>query len=382
LTAALFVVGTLVPVLGFLNVFPFIYSFTADHFQYLASLAIIALVSAGAALLLECAEGWGKWIGQMSCVALVAVLAVLSWRQSQTYADVDTLYRTTIARNPNCWMAHNNLGVALAGRRQIDEAIAHFKRVLEIKPDHTEAHNNLGNVLASSGRFDEAIAHYQKALEIKPDYTEAHNNLGLTLASCGRFDEAIAHYHKALEIKPDYEVAHNNLGNALAGRGQLDEAIAHYQKALEIKPDAAAIRRNLETVRAQRERVRTALTQRRELLRTRPKDRTLLNDTAWMLATDANASIRNGSEAVELAQRAIELSDSRRPELLGTLAAAYAETGRFAEAVQTARKAMALARQQNKQALAESIAAKNRLYEAGKPFHEPLSSPGEISIRP
>ena len=102
-----------------------------------------------------------------------------------------------------------------------------------------DAHNNLGNVLAGRGQVDEAIAHYQKALEIKPDYAEAHNNLGNALAGRGQVDEAIAHYQKALEIKPDYADAHNNLGNALAGRGQVDEAIAHYQKALEIKPDDA-----------------------------------------------------------------------------------------------------------------------------------------------
>jgi Flp pilus assembly protein TadD len=131
-----------------------------------------------------------------------------------------------------------------------------------------------------------------------------------------------------------------------------------------------------------RERILTALAERRELLRSRPKDATLLNDTAWLLATAPNASARNGPEAVELAQRAVELSDGKRPEILETLAAAYAEAGRFPEAVQTARKAVELATQQNKQALAESIQAKIRLYEAGAPFHESPSSPAKTSIRP
>ena len=144
LAAALFFVGTLFPVLGFLNVALFIYSFVADHFQYLASLGIITLFSAGVALLLKRAEGWGKVIGQMGCVALVAVLAVLSWRQSRMYADIETLYRTTIDRNPDCWLAHNNLGLVLAGRGQVDEAIAHYRKALEIKPDYAEAHHNLG----------------------------------------------------------------------------------------------------------------------------------------------------------------------------------------------------------------------------------------------
>ncbi len=120
----------------------------------------------------------------------------------------------------------------MAGRGQVDEAIAHYRKALEIKPDYVEAHNNLGNALAGRGEVDEAIAHYRKALEIKPDYAEAHNNLGTALAGRGEVDEAIAHFRKALEIKPDYAEAHYNLGRALAGRGRLDEAIAHFQKAL------------------------------------------------------------------------------------------------------------------------------------------------------
>ena len=107
-----------------------------------------------------------------------------------------------------------------------------------------------------------------------------------------------------------------------------------------------------------------------------------MNDTAWLLATNPNASVRNGAEAVELAQRAIELSSGQEPAILGTLAAAYAEAGRFAEAVQTARKALELATQQNKPALAESIRAKIRLYEAGKPFRQSPSSTAKPSIRP
>ena len=240
LAAVLFFGGTLFPVMGFFNLYTFRYSLVADHYQYLASLGIIALVLGRRGVAAErCGRVGGRVLGQMGCVALLAVLAVLSWRQSRMYADAETLYRTTIDRNPDCWMAHNNLGLALAGRGQVDEAIAHYRKALEIKPDDAEAHNNLGDALAGRGQVDEAIAHYRKALEIKPDYAEAHNNLGNALAGRGQVDEAIAHYRKALEIKPDYAEAHNNLGVVLAGRGQVDEAIAHYRKALEIKPDYA-----------------------------------------------------------------------------------------------------------------------------------------------
>ena len=217
-------------------------------------------------------------------------------------------YRKALETNPDYVEAHNNLGMVLAGRGQVDEAIAHFQKVLEIKPNSAEAHNNLGIFLASRGQLDEAIAHYQKALKIKPDSAETHNNLGFALAGQGQVDEAIVHYRTAIEMKPDYAEAHVNLGNALHGRGQIDEAIAHYQKALKIKPDYPDAGRNLEAALSERERIMKALAERRELLRSRPKDATLLNDTAWLLATNPNVSVRNGTEAVELAQRAVDLS--------------------------------------------------------------------------
>ena len=159
----------------------------------------------------------------------------------------------------------------------------------------------------------------------------------MLLGQRGRFDEAIAHLQQALEIKPDYAEAHNNLGMALAGQGKIAEAVVQWREAVRLQPNQIAF----------------------------------VNHLAWVLATCPEASVRNGAEAVELAQRAVQLSDGREPAVLGTLAAAYAEAGRFPEAVQTARKALELATQQNKQALAESLKAKIPLYEAGTAFREP-----------
>ena len=245
LAALLFFAGTLFPVLGFFNLYTFRYSLVANHYQYLASLGPFTLAAAGAAWL--CADWplWSRRAGYAVCLAMLAVLAGLTWRQSRVYADSETLYAQTIAENPACWLAHYNLGNALADRGQVDLAIAHYQKSLEIKPDYAEAHYNLGNALAGRGQVDLAIAHYRKALEIKPDYAEAHYNLGNALAGRGQVDLAIAHYQKALEIKPDHVKAHNNLAVLLAGRGQLDSAIAHYQKALEIKPDYAEAHANL-----------------------------------------------------------------------------------------------------------------------------------------
>ena len=484
LAGLLFFAGTLFPVLGFFNVFPFVYSYVADHFQYMASLGIITLAAAAVALLLRRRGLWERPAGYAACLVLLATLGSLTWQQSGMYTDIDTLYRTTIDRNPACWMAYNNLGNLLHDRGQTDDAIAMFRKAIEIKPDYVKTYNNLGLTLAGRGQIDEAMAEYRKALKIQPDcatayynlglaligrgqvddamaeyrkaleidpnYSEAHNNLGLALrnrgqlddamaeyrkaleanpenavaysnlgnifvsrgqvdeaivqyrkalevspgtvefrynlaqalSKQGRLDETMAEYEKALEIKPDYAEAHNNLGVVLVGRGRLDEAMVHFQTALKTKPDYTEARNNLGIAQSRREEIGERLAGWRESLRTRPDDVTSLNETAWTLATNPNASIRNGAEAVELARRAVQLSDASEPAVLGTLAAAYAEAGRFSEAVQTARKAAESAMRQNNRSLAESIKAKIPLYQAKTAFRETLPPSVPRSAQP
>ncbi|HEY4882219.1 MAG TPA: tetratricopeptide repeat protein [Myxococcales bacterium] len=288
LTGALFFLGTLFPALGFFDVYPFLFSFVADHFQYLASLGIIALAAAGAVLLLDRLPPWRRRAGQALCLGGLLTLAVLTWNQSHLYADRETLYRATIRGNPGCWMAYNNLARSLISRGATDEAIGLSSKALELRPDYPEAHNNLALALGSRGQVEEAVSHYRKALELDPAYAEAHNNLGFALASRGQLDEAIAHYRKALEsdpgragihynlamaligrgstqnaiahlrqaveLQPEFVEAHNNLGILLARSGRLDEAIEQFQKALESDPGSAEVRRNLDIALAGRRR--------------------------------------------------------------------------------------------------------------------------------
>ncbi len=285
LSGALFFVGTLVPALGFVNVYPFLFSFVADHFQYLASLGAIAVAAAAVAPMLESGRPW-RWAGHALCAAGLAALAILTFRQAHLYADAETLYRATIQANPECWMAYNNLAGALIARGQAGEAKGLIERALELRPDYPDAHNNLGLVLAAEGRAGEAIAHYRAALQLDPAYAEAHNNLGFALASRGETDQAIAEYRKALEngldaagvhynlamallergqfraaaahlektleLQPDHVQAHNNLGILLARGGRLEEAIAHFREALRLDPGSAEVRRNLDIALASR----------------------------------------------------------------------------------------------------------------------------------
>jgi len=375
LAGLLFFVGTLLPALGFCNVYPFLYSFVADHFQYLASLGVITLASAGAALLLRRWPRWSHLFGCVVCLALLVGLGTLTWFQSRMYADVATLYRTTIDRNPTCWMAHNNLGLALAGRGQVDEAIAHYQQALTIKPDLATAYYNFAFVLAHLGRLDEAIAHYRKGLDFKPEDAEAHYQLGRALQMQGKIAEALAQFQQAVKIKPDYAEARNNLGASLQAQRRFDEAMVQYRQALEIKPDYAKVYYNLGTVLAGRGQFDQALAQFQRASELQPDDADTQNNLAWLLATCPAASLRSGAAAIEHAQRANQLCGGRRANVLNTLAAAYAEAGRFPEALAAARKALDVATQQKDQAIAGVSRAQIALYQAGKPFRQTQPAP-------
>jgi tetratricopeptide (TPR) repeat protein len=245
LAAFLFFVGMLFPVLGFLNVYPFIYSFVADHFQYLACIGIITLTASSLSLAIDVAPPPIRRIGIASGFILISVLAALSWRQAHLYQDEETLWRVTLSRNPDCWMAQNNLGDLLLDNGRIDEAVARYEQSLVKRPNPEKAQYNLALAFVAAGEIDKAIEHYRRALEIKPDYADAHYNLGGAFARNGRVDEAIEEYQKTLELRPTSADAHNNLGSAFLEKGRVVEAIEQYQVALQLRSDDSGIEYNL-----------------------------------------------------------------------------------------------------------------------------------------
>jgi protein O-mannosyl-transferase len=278
-------------------------------------------------------------------------------------------YQKALQINPDYADAHYNFGLALLEKGSVDDAIAQFQKALQINPDFMEAHYNLGNALLQKGNVDEAIVHYQKALVTNPNFARAHNNLGLALFEKGSVDEAITHYQRALQIHPDFAGAHYNLGNALFQKGSVDEAITHYQRALQINPDFAQAHNNLGTALLQKGNVAEAIAHFQRALQINPDNAEANNKLAWVLATCPQASLRNGKQAVELAQRANQLTRDGNPSFLGTLAAAYAEAGRFPDAVLTALRALQLAVTQSDVAQANALRAQLKLYQAGLPFH-------------
>jgi tetratricopeptide (TPR) repeat protein len=238
LAALLFFVGTLFPALGFINVYPFRFSFVADHFQYLASIGLI--VPAAWALGLAARRlGGGAWA--LLCVPIF--LGFLSWRQARVYSDSAALYRATIAANPSAWLMHYNLAVDLGMKPDhIDEAIAEYRATLQIKPDHWEAHNNLASALLKRpGHAAEAIGEYEEAIRYNPGYAAAENNLGVALEEFPeRMEEAKGHFRAAIRIRPDYDAAHSNLGSLLLGeRVSISEAASEFEAAIRIAPTVA-----------------------------------------------------------------------------------------------------------------------------------------------
>ncbi|HTP51850.1 MAG TPA: tetratricopeptide repeat protein [Anaeromyxobacteraceae bacterium] len=268
--AALFFLGTLLPALGFVDIYPFLFSFVADHFQYLASIGIIALASAGATLTFDRSPPWRRRVVGALCVSVLAALSALTLRQSQVYVDRETLYRSVIRGNPGCWMAYNNLASALLSRGAVDEALPLAEKALELRPGYPEAHNNLALALGRQGRGEEAIAHFQRALSLDPAYAEAHNNLAFLLADRGLLGEAITHYRRALQIEPSNPGMNYNLAMALVAHGEPRAAAVHLRRALEVEPEFVEARNNLGILLARAGRIEEAIAQFREALRIRP----------------------------------------------------------------------------------------------------------------
>jgi tetratricopeptide (TPR) repeat protein len=425
--AAAYYVISLFPVLGFFSVYFFRYSFVSDHFQYLASMGPLALTGAGIATLLgrfneasdrlvfsdsEPRSGstfagppWRLALSGALCGVLLVLLGFLTWRQTAEYRNLFALYTATLQKNPGCWMAHYNLGIVLSEQGEADQAIEHYRQAVALRPDYAEAHYNLGRLLIEHGQLTDAIVHYEKAAAINPDDAEAQNNLGVTLFGIGRTDDAIVHYQKALEIRthygeascnlanaliakddldgaiaqykaclaamPDQEEAQYNLASALLRRGRIDEAIVEYQRGLQLHPESADAHANLGIAWLAKGRVRDAMGEYTKALQISPENLAALSNLAWLLATSADPSLRNGSEAVRLAERAESASSrsDKHPAVLRILAAAYAEAGQFAEAKETAQHALNAANMQGNTTLAEALQGELALYDLGLPYH-------------
>jgi tetratricopeptide (TPR) repeat protein len=276
-------------------------------------------------------------------------------------------FQMAVNIDPGFAEAQNNLSVALTKKGRTEEAIAHLQTVLKWYPGEAKAHYNLGNALLQKGELNAAIAAYERALSIQPRYADARYNLGIALEQNGRVDEAIAQYQKTLQDKPDYAEAYYMLGNNLLEKRRIDEAIASYQQALRIRADYPQVQNNLGLALIQEGRASEAIAHWEKTLEIRSDFVDTLNNLAWVLATYPEGSIRNGPEAVALAERAHQISGNKNPAIFRTLAAAYAESGRFADAMDIAQRGLQLAKTQGNYSLADIFEGDIALYRANAP---------------
>src|SRR5947207_2657353 len=329
----------LVPVIGIVQVGE---QGHADRYTYLPLVGLFLL----AIWLVADMLGARRPRSQFAVAIAVVIVAVLAWMafvQSSYWRNRETLWTHTLAVTSDNDVAHNNLGYLCFDREELDKAISHFEAALRIRSGKLDPHYdvgsafmqmNLANALARKGQSDEDIAHYDEAIALQPYYADAFYNRGSVFFHKGRVDEAMADWEWTLKLQPSDANAHTGLGNALLQKGSPREAIIHYEQALALAPEDPHSRNNI----------------------------------AWVLATSSDDSIRDGAKAIDLAQVAVALSGGREPRFLRTLAAAYAETGRFPEALGVAQQAIAIARMQGKGGLANRLETDLMLYRRRLPL--------------
>jgi protein O-mannosyl-transferase len=285
---------------------------------------------------------------------------------SEALAELHEMLRL----QPNDPEAHNNLAKILAEQGKLAEAAAELEEAIRLRPDYAGAHYNLGSVFVLKGKLPEAIGPYLAALKAQPDYADADQALGLVSVALGKTNDAVKYFSEALRLKPDAAESHYRLGDILLNQGKAEEAERHFSAALQSRPDYPEAHYQLGVILAGRKQTAEAIPHLREAVRLKPDWLEALNNLAWLLATEPDDKLRNGAEAVRLATHAVELTRTNNPGALDTLGAAYAEVGRFSDAVQTAEEAAWKARSSGQIDLSVQLTERVKLYQAQRPFRE------------
>jgi len=336
----LWYIGTLFPVIGLVQAG--LWPAMADRFAYVPLIGLFMIIA------------WGipdfvfRWRHRKAGLAVIAatlfpILMVTNCLQMRHWQNGVTLFTHNLDVTHDNSLAHNELGNALKQEGKFGKAMFHYSQALRINPNYAEAHNNLGYTLTRQKNYQDAVYHYNEALRIKPTYAEAHNNLGTALLYQGNDKEAIYHYNEALRSNQNYAGAYYNLGKIYFNRGKIKKAILYYRKALELNPEMTQVLYNL----------------------------------SWVLASHENEKYRNGTEAVNLAEKLCKITQYRQPLALDVLAAAYAEKGKFDTAVITAQKGLELANQQCPKELASGLKKRLALYKKRQPYRQNLNNKNE-----
>jgi len=399
-TGWLWFLGTLVPVIGLVQVGE---QYMADRYSYIPLIGVFIALVWGVKDMLARVEKRKVALGFATVLSL-AVCVVATRRQLVYWENSVKLFARTVELTRDNPTAQYNLAQALGVRGHLRESVPHYEEALRIRPNYPEALNNLGFTKALFGNYSEATNLYEKTLKLRPTLAAAHMNYGFALLNLGnaeeavkRFeitlkeaaplamihlgygrallgigkaDEAVPQFRKALEMDPSYAEARCYLGVALAESGHVDDGLKEVQRAAELAPRAPDVHAHLGRIYAKQEKIADAIAEYKEALRLNANYPEVLNNYAWLLATHRDSAIRNGHLAVELAERGCEITNYQVPRLVGTLAAAYAEAGRFEDAVKTAQRARDLASAGQQDELVKKNSELKALYEAGKPYRE------------
>ncbi|HME87928.1 MAG TPA: tetratricopeptide repeat protein [Chthoniobacterales bacterium] len=325
LVAVLFFAATLSPALGFIDIYPFRFSFVADHFQYLASIGLISLAAVGL-----------NRLPRIVLAVLLGVLAVLTWLQTRVYHDIETLWRDTLSKNPSSWIAHNELGLALENRGEASQAMAHYREALRLKPDSPEVLVNVGAGQMHEGKFEAAVKSYRTALDHDPKYVPALNNLGNAFLSKGRLEEAQQCFEQSLQLSPNDPQMLNNLGVTFAKKKEFGKAIEQYKAALQVAPRQGAAFFNLGNALSAQNRFEEAIPNYEASLRLSPSfaDARIAYGCALAESGRTEEAISNFVEALPRAPN--------NPDLHFYLGSALIQAGRRDEAIEQLREAVRL----------------------------------------
>ena len=302
LAATLLFLGILFPALGFINVYPFVFSYVADHFAYLATAVLDAALAIGAATWMLRGNRPLPAVYAGVFAAIAAACAVATYRDTKPYVSAETLYRRTLVGNPDAWLAQGNLGTILLDQGAIPEAIDHLKQARALNPLYPEPANNLANAYSHLRDWESALPLYAEAVRLRPTYVDAYLNWGNALSEMGRYAEAVERYRSALALRPDLAIGYYQLGNAYGNGGDLELAIKAYARAATLNPAYPEAEAN------------------------------------WGLALAQKGQV---SEALEHLLRAVALND-KYGQAHAYLGFAYTKVGRYPEAIEQYRRALAV----------------------------------------
>ncbi len=355
--------GTLVPVIGIVQVGV---QSMADRYSYVPLIGLFIALVWGMQELLQKA---GRQVAFILSALAVFACVMATRAQVQYWQNAVTIFERALAVTKNNFTAHTNLGVVLGRQGRVAESIQHYRAALKVKPDHGETHYNLANALARIGETTEAITHYQAALKANPNDAQAHNNLAVVLQTSGTAQEVELHFREAIRLNPDHGEAHFNFAVFLLKQGKA-EALPQFLEVIRLDPANEQAHFQSGILLAGRKQLPASIEHLRTAARLKPGWPAPLNFLARILAASNDPQIRNGKEAVQLAGRACELVRYENPVYLDTLAAALAEAGQFAEAIQASEQSKKLAVKLGQSKLVEQIDAHLERFHSNQPLRE------------